>query len=177
MIRRPPRSTLFPYTTLFRSLLEDLHFSGSTAGFVDHIKHRAVRYRNSIWSPTAGAIVVDGEGGGDRRAERETRWGTRILRALQTARGNRGDARKPGSRGIVHCVGAENKVARERINTIGRDGLRIEDAGAGVGIRADAEGGHAIGGSGHVTNRQGRVSRASHGQPACRRIQVVAAVE
>src|SRR3712207_3387179 len=23
MIRRPPRSTLFPYTTLFRSLLED----------------------------------------------------------------------------------------------------------------------------------------------------------
>src|SRR2546422_4154166 len=24
MIRRPPRSTLFPYTTLFRSVLEDL---------------------------------------------------------------------------------------------------------------------------------------------------------
>src|SRR3712207_7370693 len=25
MIRRPPRSTLFPYTTLFRSRLEDAH--------------------------------------------------------------------------------------------------------------------------------------------------------
>src|SRR3712207_7059573 len=25
MIRRPPRSTLFPYTTLFRSLLGDAH--------------------------------------------------------------------------------------------------------------------------------------------------------
>src|SRR2546421_7810600 len=25
MIRRPPRSTLFPYTTLFRSLRNDLH--------------------------------------------------------------------------------------------------------------------------------------------------------
>src|SRR2546427_6632745 len=25
MIRRPPRSTLFPYTTLFRSLLDRLH--------------------------------------------------------------------------------------------------------------------------------------------------------
>src|SRR3712207_6854070 len=25
MIRRPPRSTLFPYTTLFRSLSKDLH--------------------------------------------------------------------------------------------------------------------------------------------------------
>src|SRR2546430_12410056 len=26
MIRRPPRSTLFPYTTLFRSLVSALHF-------------------------------------------------------------------------------------------------------------------------------------------------------
>src|SRR3712207_7777430 len=28
MIRRPPRSTLFPYTTLFRSLLEDAEIDG-----------------------------------------------------------------------------------------------------------------------------------------------------
>src|SRR2546422_7695737 len=27
MIRRPPRSTLFPYTTLFRSLLEEMVYS------------------------------------------------------------------------------------------------------------------------------------------------------
>src|SRR2546430_13718879 len=26
MIRRPPRSTLFPYTTLFRSVFDDCHF-------------------------------------------------------------------------------------------------------------------------------------------------------
>src|SRR2546425_12334064 len=34
MIRRPPRSTLFPYTTLFRSLPEREHSctSGATAG-------------------------------------------------------------------------------------------------------------------------------------------------
>src|SRR5438105_12344162 len=31
MIRRPPRSTLFPYTTLFRSLLSDAGTSGSIA--------------------------------------------------------------------------------------------------------------------------------------------------
>src|SRR5438034_4643669 len=31
MIRRPPRSTLFPYTTLFRSQLPHAGFSGSTA--------------------------------------------------------------------------------------------------------------------------------------------------
>src|SRR5260221_7231670 len=30
MIRRPPRSTLFPYTTLFRSLLKSLTQGGST---------------------------------------------------------------------------------------------------------------------------------------------------
>src|SRR2546425_7280889 len=32
MIRRPPRSTLFPYTTLFRSKTSDFHFTGA---FVD----------------------------------------------------------------------------------------------------------------------------------------------
>src|SRR2546422_7216700 len=29
MIRRPPRSTLFPYTTLFRSAIEGASFSGT----------------------------------------------------------------------------------------------------------------------------------------------------
>src|SRR3712207_7183236 len=32
MIRRPPRSTLFPYTTLFRSLVEDLAEVGELRG-------------------------------------------------------------------------------------------------------------------------------------------------
>src|SRR5437588_4686216 len=32
MIRRPPRSTLFPYTTLFRSVLEALGFDHHHAG-------------------------------------------------------------------------------------------------------------------------------------------------
>src|SRR5260370_25950098 len=38
MIRRPPRSTLFPYTTLFRSLgvLHSMSTSDSTATFLDH---------------------------------------------------------------------------------------------------------------------------------------------
>src|SRR5258705_8308486 len=36
MIRRPPRSTLFPYTTLFRSLRrEDLRLLGRPGGFGD----------------------------------------------------------------------------------------------------------------------------------------------
>src|SRR5690554_7314673 len=37
MIRRPPRSTLFPYTTLFRSLL-DLNGSGGHALFLEEAR-------------------------------------------------------------------------------------------------------------------------------------------
>src|SRR2546426_6928927 len=33
MIRRPPRSTLFPYTTLFRSVSEELGFEDAGVGF------------------------------------------------------------------------------------------------------------------------------------------------
>src|SRR3712207_8642852 len=32
MIRRPPRSTLFPYTTLFRSRFEELHVAARALG-------------------------------------------------------------------------------------------------------------------------------------------------
>src|SRR2546430_8034493 len=51
MIRRPPRSTLFPYTTLFRSMLEDgsraaevnpvaLLGAGDQRGHRSHVDHR-----------------------------------------------------------------------------------------------------------------------------------------
>src|SRR3712207_8180053 len=33
MIRRPPRSTLFPYTTLFRSTLEQFNVDASITGY------------------------------------------------------------------------------------------------------------------------------------------------
>src|SRR3989442_7181920 len=41
MIRRPPRSTLFPYTTLFRSLLR----SACPAGGYDRFRHHQRRAR------------------------------------------------------------------------------------------------------------------------------------
>src|SRR5256886_12323734 len=42
MIRRPPRSTLFPYTTLFRSILTEQHGPGRTEPHSDrnHSHHR-----------------------------------------------------------------------------------------------------------------------------------------
>src|SRR2546430_6145747 len=45
MIRRPPRSTLFPYTTLFRSVAQRLPCLDRRAGDLDreafHLQHRA----------------------------------------------------------------------------------------------------------------------------------------
>src|SRR5258706_3427661 len=45
MIRRPPRSTLFPYTTLFRSVLIDIGREGARAG--DAVELRGVRGRRA----------------------------------------------------------------------------------------------------------------------------------
>src|SRR2546429_4698339 len=68
MIRRPPRSTLFPYTTLFRSLLfaSTSHFlrvlqqSLERAGWITCIQHR-LEYRVSIGFRTSlsqGKFIV-----------------------------------------------------------------------------------------------------------------------
>src|SRR2546421_9017848 len=51
MIRRPPRSTLFPYTTLFRSLFEGVH---SPLTWIERV-------------PNAVADEVDAEGCDDQR--------------------------------------------------------------------------------------------------------------
>src|SRR3712207_8141997 len=45
MIRRPPRSTLFPYTTLFRSIMRTLspaELEGVMAHELSHVKNRDV---------------------------------------------------------------------------------------------------------------------------------------
>src|SRR3989454_10705625 len=51
MIRRPPRSTLFPYTTLFRSFLN---------GVVDELERAAleVRDRPAVGAPRRSALCV-----------------------------------------------------------------------------------------------------------------------
>src|SRR5258705_7147573 len=51
MIRRPPRSTLFPYTTLFRSSSPaptppDLHLHDPVADFLEPLEHQRVVARS-----------------------------------------------------------------------------------------------------------------------------------
>src|SRR3712207_9524766 len=87
MIRRPPRSTLFPYTTLFRSdvlgepvgevpdVERDAQLVGDPAGVVRVLDAAAAAGAAAQGLPVrgerevdAGDVVpgVDGEGGGDR---------------------------------------------------------------------------------------------------------------
>src|SRR5437660_2931392 len=44
MIRRPPCSTLFPYTTLFRSILEEFSPLGHTGQFTEAVRSFAARF-------------------------------------------------------------------------------------------------------------------------------------
>src|SRR2546428_3599716 len=60
MIRRPPRSTLFPYTTLFRSV------PGDRA----ERRHRALEARVDRLEPVAGGPLVDDQLWLDRKSTR-----------------------------------------------------------------------------------------------------------
>src|SRR5690349_23947291 len=53
MMRQPPRSTLFPYTTLFRSLVQELGLCVLTAGFLSALFER-------LRIPTIAALLLAG---------------------------------------------------------------------------------------------------------------------
>src|SRR2546430_10667339 len=67
MIRRPPRSTLFPYTTLFRS--NDLHGIGRLA-LVHPFQQQARIFRPRNW--TAPGNIRETRGSSRRRSEEHT---------------------------------------------------------------------------------------------------------
>src|SRR5258705_3367778 len=61
MIRRPPRSTLFPYTTLFRSKPEDFEWNlkGEVEGFRFAEDLNLKDVGKARWVPEVGAWDVD----------------------------------------------------------------------------------------------------------------------
>src|SRR3712207_8046198 len=90
MIRRPPRSTLFPYTTLFRS------------------RGRAARHRRREWPRRLG----DGDGaapGGGGQAARGRSPVRRGVRRCTDARG--GGARQNGRAHVRNPVTPKNPIA------------------------------------------------------------------
>src|SRR2546421_6049405 len=48
MIRRPPRSTLFPYTTLFRSWSLRISFANGLAHFIEARSHQFLRVERCL---------------------------------------------------------------------------------------------------------------------------------
>src|SRR2546427_2875082 len=51
MIRRPPRSTLFPYTTLFRSQVEEPSTPHALGQFLDHVHGARRRHLTVVVDP------------------------------------------------------------------------------------------------------------------------------
>src|SRR3712207_7941619 len=74
MIRRPPRSTLFPYTTLFRSLLVPCLPERGVRRGQHHVRHRAGDRGHAEDGPGAALPAPDHPRGerGDGRSEEHT---------------------------------------------------------------------------------------------------------
>src|SRR3989442_9975938 len=76
MIRRPPRSTLFPYTTLFRSVVDEYYAEESTK-VLDPVcsylaEHGVQATRLSKVGPVADSIIKAAEEGKFDRSEEHT---------------------------------------------------------------------------------------------------------
>src|SRR3712207_8441141 len=77
-IRRPPRSTLFPYTTLFRSAVTNAARSAAASSDVPSASYDAVspgshRYTDQRHGyPSAGSQIASGAGTASGRSEEHT---------------------------------------------------------------------------------------------------------
>src|SRR3712207_8665694 len=58
MIRRPPRSTLFPYTTLFRSGLDNFQALGGDAVFLQSLRNNLTFLVGSVILKTTVALLL-----------------------------------------------------------------------------------------------------------------------
>src|SRR5260221_6712680 len=63
MIRRPPRSTLFPYTTLFRSLRQRSQTCPPSGVYLMALSTRLSRI---VRNPSSSALAQTGSAGGER---------------------------------------------------------------------------------------------------------------
>src|SRR3712207_7994962 len=69
MIRRPPRSTLFPYTTLFRSLIDRIGCVPRIASQVSEVDHPAVLPEHGVGGGEPAHRLVAGARDADRSEE------------------------------------------------------------------------------------------------------------
>src|SRR5437667_2998814 len=109
MIRRPPRSTLFPYTTLFRSL--------ALIRAVVTVVRRAHASRKVPYQPTAiGVGGIESASGAQRLARRDQRTAELGIAQMMQERERRDDI-KPAQAVDVGAAGVghrEGKIAKAR---------------------------------------------------------------
>src|SRR3712207_6946468 len=72
MIRRPPRSTLFPYTTLFRSIFRRLALARVEGAYRERScqRHQLTEAEGVAWDAVAALCAVGVHPGGDRKSTR-----------------------------------------------------------------------------------------------------------
>src|SRR2546430_11185137 len=81
MIRRPPRSTLFPYTTLFRSRRATLAYWARDPGWLAYdaaLRSLARRYPGFAYHPAVAGAAGAARDGASRLAETVDRKSTRL---------------------------------------------------------------------------------------------------
>src|SRR5256884_5360051 len=115
MIRRPPRSTLFPYTTLFRSSAADQ--SASAPSEIDALAEEAVRLGRDALGP---------------RQQRSAESGHRALCSLRAivylSRRDRKSTRLNSSHGYISYAVFCLKKKKNSILQVGHIALTIYDA-------------------------------------------------
>src|SRR5687768_18358975 len=77
MIRRPPRSTLFPYTTLFRSVV----ITASVMGHSPHYTDYGSSQGRAVASPSRRAGECEAEARRRRASRGAAAWGARRCRS------------------------------------------------------------------------------------------------
>src|SRR3989449_3146843 len=147
MIRRPPRSTLFPYTTLFRSLFDDPVDTGIERGYsvgLGEVEGRRPPQAPSVGYP--GAPLTEGERGSrGGAAPRGPRWDGDRHRADHDE--GKHDARSAGEDGRIADRSArgaprdaeERGRGRERERRVARDAREPGDVGDRAEVCAQLE--------------------------------------
>src|SRR2546425_5091200 len=132
MIRRPPRSTLFPYTTLFRSVV--VHdVVGAPQELIGWDGHQSppARPQGALRLAQEAEVVIEMLDDIEQRdqVEREAVSGERLERAAEGGRETALPTEIDGERGGVGPVGLE--AARQRLEDGARAAADVEDARAG----------------------------------------------
>src|SRR3712207_3689982 len=129
MIRRPPRSTLFPYTTLFRSLVAE----GTTILLCTQYLEEADQLADGIAVIDRGRVIAEGTPG-----QLKASVGTGALHVRLLDPSQRGEAEQVLGRqlGPVHLEAdaarlsvqcADGDRAAEAVAELSRSGVRIAD--------------------------------------------------